>query len=145
MVQFTAPLFTANMAGAPSKKALKVLLEAATQINEIILRNHPEIPDIQKSGVYYKPEYGAEKWQDVLTTYRQGFGDCEDLSTWLTAQLRVRKGIRAVPAITERVVANGRILHALTKLPNGKLIDVSRLLGMGTRPGTTKPYNNVEV
>ncbi len=144
-VIFTAKLFSKDLSVPASERALKSLLRTLTGINVLILNEHPEIPDIFKAGVRYKPEHHTEHWQDCLTTWRLGHGDCEDLASWYCAQLRVRHGIKAVPTATVRQLGQRTIYHALVKLPNGKLVDPSRMLGMGSSPGTMTPYNISEV
>lgn len=74
---------------------------------------------------------GKEEIADALTCIRRGWGDCDDLAPWRTAELQ-EEGVRAGLKIYQR----GKVFHVETRLPNGDAEDVSRYLGMkGRRPG----------
>ncbi len=120
---------------------LRVLLNALYKINCDWLRRHPNTPSLMRSGVRYMREpRGVEEWQDIPETLRRGTGDCEDLACFLAAELTVRHGIRARPDFTLREITNPdgvitKMFHIFTRLPNGKRIDPSKLLGMGRNDG----------
>ena len=141
-VTFVSGLFRGEKDRARSNAAVAILLEALTQIDEDYLRHNPETPDLYtlRDGVYvptggvrYHVEpAGMEEWTDIPTTRCRGWGDCEDLSCWLAAQYRVRLGIRANPHFTWRKIAPRTTLyHIQVKLPDGQIVDPSRILGMG--------------
>lgn len=94
----------------------------------LISRGH--YPPLLTSGVRYRREpLGQERWKPIDVLYADGYGDCEDLSAALAAQLRAR----GVPA---RVVVRKtglRLFHALVGVGRGEtitLIDPSKMLGM---------------
>lgn len=71
------------------------------------------------SGRFYLPE------SDVVVH------NCEDLACWRAAELRVRYGIAAIPIFTCKPRANGGYLYHITvQLPDGRIEDPSRRLGM---------------
>lgn len=57
--------------------------------------------------------------------------NCEDLACWRAAEYRVRYGINAIPTFIWKVRPNGgHLYHILVKLPDGRIEDPSRALGM---------------
>jgi hypothetical protein len=71
------------------------------------------------TGRFYLPEY------EVVVH------NCEDLACWRAAELRVRYGIKAVPTFIWKVrPAGGYLYHIQVKLPDGRVEDPSRALGM---------------
>lgn len=91
------------------------------------------LPPLSQTSVRYQREpKRRERWQSAQRTYELGYGDCEDLATYLAADLIVA-GIPA-KVITKRVRPGLR--HALTLARvHGRytLIDPSRARGMGGR------------
>src|SRR5262245_59360421 len=78
-----------------NRRILQLLLEALTEVNCAILATHPDLPTLYESGILYRREsIGQEDWCDVVELLRLGFGDCEDLSCYRAAELRVRYGDR---------------------------------------------------
>ena len=60
-----------------SHRVLAHMLVGLTEIDEMLLRNHPEWPDLYDSGVYYEEEPpGQEDWQDAPTCMQLGASDC---------------------------------------------------------------------
>lgn len=127
-----------------SQKALLWMLEGLTRVcGDQIKLGAPgpdgglfsrKVPLLYASGVRYQREDGTEDWQDTLTTLEKGWGDCEDLAAWRTAELRVCYGRRAHPFLTFREDDRGFHYHALLWVmgPSGwRLEDPSRKLGMG--------------
>lgn len=100
--------------------ALPLYLRALTLIDRVQLRLL-NIPPLYQSGVRYKRERGdREVWRTCWAAYRRRAGDCEDLACWLAAET----GGRAVPVRT-------RIgWHIVTRLPDGRIEDPSKRLGM---------------
>lgn len=123
-----------------SRRAMTWLMFGLIQANVQWLEAHPETPRLLTSKVRYRPEYGTEIWQDIPTTLRQGYGDCEDLAMWRCAEL-IAQGIGAMPYITWRTSpgAGNTIYHALVRWPDGKIEDPSRALGMRGHPITGHP------
>ena len=75
-----------------SEKALLWILESMVNIARDELRNvridGRKIPPLYRAGVRYVREEGTEIWKDPVETFADGFGDCEDLAIWRTAELR---------------------------------------------------------
>jgi hypothetical protein len=115
-----------------SHRALSHMLVALAEIDAILLRRHPEWPNLYDSGVRYEEEpVGQEDWQDAPSSMALGIADCEDLACWRTAELNVRCGIQARPSFIWRKKPNGSYLyHIQTKHPDGRIEDPSRRLGM---------------
>lgn len=131
-ITFVLSLFKGEQDRPISHKALKTLLMALMYIDMMELGANPSIPPLFKSGVRYMEEPpGREDWQDVLTTLALGQGDCEDLACWRAAEYRVRYGVNAEPTFTWKLRENGGYLyHIQVLLPDGRIEDPSRTLGM---------------
>ena len=137
-ITFALGLFNGPADRAESHKALNILLAALTKIDIEYLRDHPETPDIYKSGVRYVEELsGLEDWQDIPTCLVTRRGDCEDLACWRAAELNVRHGIKAYPIYGFRTLPNGNVVyHIRIQYPAvggtgpGRIEDPSRMLGM---------------
>jgi hypothetical protein len=108
------------------------------------LKAHPETPDLYEAGVTYKPErhrenfkgqpteYG-EEWQTIPYVIYRGYGDCEDLGAWRSAELRAKYNIKASPFIKMRHMPDGFWrAHVVVRWPNGTIEDPSAKLGMYT-------------
>jgi hypothetical protein len=76
--------------------------------------------------VYKRDRPGDEPWRTIPEILERGAGDCEDLACWLCAELR-QKGIKAHPVPQTR---DGRMWHIVVRLPNGRIVDPSKRLGM---------------
>jgi hypothetical protein len=95
------------------------------------LRAWRDAPSIYSAGVRYRAEpRGSERWQLPRETEREGSGDCEDLASWLCAQLRVT-GEDTRATVTTYQSAPG-IRHCVVRRGNGTIEDPSRRLGMGS-------------
>lgn len=95
-----------------ANQAIAHLLRTLTLINVAYLSAHPEVPLLYASGVRYEEEPpGQEDWQDVPTTLRLGYGDCEDLACWRAAELQVRSRVPAWPYVISRQRPRGGILY----------------------------------
>lgn len=131
-----------------TRKLIKMLLEthfeAMTLSNMAWLMVNKQAPNLYDAGVLYRrdPERtrSAELWLDLPTIYRRGYDDCEGLSAWLAAEMRVRV---KNSACDQRVQGAAVFLKA-TKIPgswhavvkdkvSGEVWDPSRVLGMGRR------------
>lgn len=131
-ITFVLDLFRPGVDRDLSDVSLRALLECLVNLDEMHLRTHPRTPGLYESGVVYREEPpGAEDWQDIPTTLAMECGDCEDLACWRAAELRVRRGVRAVADFTRETQADGTVLyHIVVRLPDGSIEDPSRLLGM---------------
>jgi hypothetical protein len=127
----TIPLFQKNdkSDALASKRALLILLETLTRINQAYLANHPDSLPLYQSGIVYQPEFGTEEWQDIPTTFERGFGDCEDLAAHISAEFRM-KGINSQPYLRMQMHNNSFRIHALAQMPTGEIEDPSLKLGM---------------
>lgn len=87
------------------------------------------LPLLYKAGVRYSREAaGKEEWQLPTTTLRKGFGDCEDLAAWRTAELWML-GESGARMFLKRV--NPRLRHIQVLRADGTIEDPSKKLGMG--------------
>jgi hypothetical protein len=113
-----------------SEKALLFLLESLVNIDRMEIRNN-RLPPLYAAGVRYVREgRGHENWQDVVTLYAAGIGDCEDLACARVAELR-ENGKKATPYIRWRQDATtGMYIYHVMVLRPGGLEDPSRKLGM---------------
>lgn len=123
-----------------------IALECLTRINQWHFRRGI-VPPLLEAGVRYQEEPpGREDWDDAPTVAERGWGDCEDLAAYFAAEMRELHGIAAECVIKHKFITaqemhrsgyKGRIpldgiylVHVLVRMPNGKIIDPSRILGM---------------
>lgn len=137
-IVFNLHLFKGERDRKRSEAVLYALLRALTLANESWLRAHPRAPFLYKSGVRYQREsVGPEHWKDIPTVLTDGYGDCEDLASFRTAELRVRMGLPANIVLRYRSkIVSGQIFslyHVLVRHPNGRIEDPSKKLGMKGR------------
>ena len=93
-------------------------MESLVWIDRLWLQQHPDTPKLYDSGIRYEPEFNIERWQDIPSTIKRGYGDCDDLSTWLIAEYR-EQGVDAKPWVKWAWKKDGSVLfHALVKLPD---------------------------
>jgi hypothetical protein len=117
-----------------NEEILCALLRALTAVNVAIMRRQP-VPHPYRAGIRYQREpicRYCEEWRDCLEVLAKGGGDCEDLAAYLAAWWRVR-GVNAVPFVKDPRVTDGNVLlyHIQVQLPSGRVVDPSRVLGMG--------------
>lgn len=107
-------------------------LAMLTAYNEQYIRAHPHTTHLYQSGVRYRREgkyklgRQKEKWLTLPMLYLVKFGDCEDLACALAGFYRA-SGVKATAVAVESSIG----FHIVTQLPNGKIEDPSRVLGMG--------------
>lgn len=133
-IKFLVELFPESEKGTDGKDSrdkLLWLLEALTRIDQVYLRSHPDTPRLYDSGVIYQPEFGTEDWQDIPTTKKRGWGDCEDLAAWACAERREYDNIPAKPHLRWQLHNGVYRFHALVLLPDMNIEDPSMRLGMG--------------
>lgn len=105
-------------------------MEAASQgivaLNRAIMRRQP-LPPLYRSNVRYQKEsLGSENWRTADEVYRLGYGDCEDLANYRTAELQLEGELA-----TTKIRRTGfRKFHAVVRRENGRIEDPSRRLGM---------------
>lgn len=108
-------------------KELNIFVRALCAYNVSWLRQHPDTPDLYASGVRYSRQSGIERFLSIPRVLAQGDGDCDQLAPWRAAELRVRRGIKALPEV-KRMEAN--LFHVFVRLPGGRVEDPSAHLGM---------------
>lgn len=118
--------------GIPTDAAyFDAALEGHTQVNEEKLRRNPSLPPIYTSGVGYRTEGNRSTWKLADEVYTSGVGDCEALSTWRAAELRVSGEDPDARARTYRTGSSK--FHAVVQLGDGRIEDPSLILGMPVR------------
>lgn len=122
--------------GVPSSAGTySAALEGLTGVNEVLMRRDPSIPPLYSTGAIWELRPGdptEKEWRyahDVATT---GWGDCQDLSAYRTAELRVTG---EDPAAQVRVYPTGKNrYHAVVARGDGSVEDPSVILGMNPIP-----------
>lgn len=111
---------------APSDdpELIEALLEGVTVANHILL-SRTAYPPLYRSGVRYKRET-LERWYLIPQILKRGGDDCEGLSGWRAAELR----LLGIPARVTVVKGSRARWHAVVLLPDGSLEDPSAKLGM---------------
>lgn len=139
-------VFNLNLFGRRTKdeiergrKTLLFLMNSLVSANILILKEYGKsFPRLYESRVVYRPEHGTEIWRDCSIVLEDGFGDCEDLACWCCAEYRIA-GIAADPYIKWRRVEDDLRYHAVVRLPDGRIEDPSRALGMNGAPIVSRP------
>lgn len=117
-----------------SRKSVCCLMLGLSLVNveflRMMRRKGIKVPRLYDGDVVYRREESTEDWKDIPNILRDGYGDCEDLACFRIAEYQFR-GIKALPYVTWRSDGPSRtILHAVLKLPDGRIEDPSRALGM---------------
>jgi hypothetical protein len=106
-----------------------------TRVNEELMTRSnvagAAYPPLYESGVRYKNE-PRDVWRHCADVLGEKWGDCEDLSAYRAAELRV-SGEDPGAAVRTYQSGPGRY-HAIVRRGDGSLEDPSRELGMGSRP-----------
>lgn len=121
-------------------KALRILLDALTDINTEFLKTHPNTIPLYPRGAQPVYEHGpvyyarTQVWDPIPALYLRGFGDCKSLSAALIADLR-RTGVEVYPVFrwvrAENPNRKGETnYHILVQNAKG-FEDPSKVLGMG--------------
>lgn len=127
------------------RASIVAALEGLTQLDQRIIRSHPEVPTVYASGARWQAEDGTEVWRsiaDILgfdpklsgsrsSARPSGKTDCEDLAAWRTADLREREG--ELEAFADVVPGGLGLWHAVVRRADGRIEDVSSRLGMPGR------------
>lgn len=107
-------------------------LEGLVGVDEVILRRNPEMPHVYGAGVRYGLK-GHNIWRYPHEMIGDGWGDCEGLSCWRTAELRVSG---ADPDARVMVYRTGpRKWHAVVGRGDGWVEDPSIVCGMREKVG----------
>lgn len=116
-------------------EALEAALEATSLANEqaIIRGEVPDIEDAIRQGVRWKPEpfLDGEHFDLAHQVVSRKWGDCDDLSPWLTGTLRATG---EDPGARSRVYKSGPDRwHVVTQTSDGRILDPSKWAGMGKK------------
>ena len=120
----------APVAPGPGRgQSIQALVDVVHGLNVSWLKAHPDAPRIYSGAVRYavEPPHVRETFATAPAALVQGWGDCDDLAPWRSAELVARDGVAARPLVRE--VRPG-LWHVVVRHPDGRLEDPSRLLGM---------------
>jgi hypothetical protein len=110
-------------------------LEGLTGVNEVLMRRDPSIPPLYSTGALWEVRPGDPselKWRYAPDVAGEGWGDCQDLSAYRAAELRV-SGVD--PKAHVRVYPSGpNSYHAVVARGDGSVEDPSVILGMNPIP-----------
>lgn len=107
------------------------MLDCLVAINGAWLDRNPKAPMLYSCGVVYRREpKGQERWASIPTVLALGYGDCEDLACWRTAELQ-RLGEAAHAIFTHKMTPSGVLYHIKVRRADGSIEDPSKKLGMG--------------
>lgn len=113
------------------ERVFEALAAALAAANVELLRSR-RLPMLYASGVEYigDDDGGEDPWRDALRVLELGGGDCDDLVPWRLAELWLA-GVRASPVAHLEHFADGTSrVHLTVRLPDGRVEDPSRVLGM---------------
>ena len=114
-------------------------LEGLTALNEYLLRANPSTPALHDAGVRYTKE-STDKWRDLTAVLKTKAGDCEALSTWRAAELRVSG---EDPNASVVVYKTGPAkYHAIVLRGDGSVEDPSVEMGMKPPAGLLAAYDD---
>lgn len=106
------------------RQVLEALVEGVTAANYVLL-SRTAYPRLYASGVRYQRE-PDERWLLVPQIIERGWDDCEGLASWRAAEYR----LAGIPAVVRLVPGRAARWHAVVGLPDGRIEDPSRRLGM---------------
>lgn len=152
-ILFELGLFTSDdpLVRQSSERVLAALLNALLVADVEYLRLHPNTPRIYTPGLMtYEQELlpneiaakfpqcrtpckapvHPEHWKGIEACLRDRVADCEDLACWKSSELIVRDGVRARPDFSFRKIGPLNVYHIFVRLPDGRVEDPSRRLGM---------------
>ena len=109
--------------GSPSAAQVQALMEGLTMVNRVAMRESGRRwPSLLSAGVRYQRTH---EWRSAALLLRHRRGDCKDLVAYEAARLR-----ELGCPVTIRLTRLGSLWHTLIRLPDGRLFDPSRELGM---------------
>jgi hypothetical protein len=125
LVRVVAPVATGPRRG----QSIAALARVVHDLNASFLLAHPDFPPLYKSGVRYRaePPEVREQFCTAPATLAQGWGDCDDLAPWRSAELVVRHGVEAWPVV---VRVGPSTWHVVVQTADGRTLDPSKKLGM---------------
>lgn len=105
-------------------------LEGLTRVNEVLMKREP-VPPLYVTGARWEVRQGdpsETRWRYAPDVAGEGWGDCQDLSAYRAAELRVtgedpKAEVRVYPTGVNRY-------HAVVARGNGAVEDPSVILGM---------------
>lgn len=111
----------------PSAATYSAALEGLVGVDEEILRRNPELPPVYAAGIrYQQPPHTVWRYpHDIL---RDGWGDCEGLSGWRCAELRVSGADPDASVLAYR--SSPTRFHAVVARGDGWIEDPSIVCGM---------------
>ena len=128
-----------SVIGVPTGPAeYSAALEGLTALDEYQLRANPGTPRLYDAGIRYTKEVTGE-WRDVKKVLASGSGDCEALSTWRAAELRVSGEDPNASVVVYKTGATK--YHAIVLRGDGTLEDPSVELGMKPPEGLVDAYD----
>jgi hypothetical protein len=131
--------------GVPSSPGTySAALEGLTGVNEVLMRRDPSIPPLYSTGAVWEIRPGdpsETQWRYAPDVVTQGWGDCQDLSAYRAAELRVSG---EDPGAAVRVYPTGpNRYHAVVARGNGAVEDPSVILGMNPVPEAPMSTNQL--
>lgn len=116
-------------------EALEAALEATSLANEqaIVRGEVPPLEEAIAKGVKWKPEpfTDGEHFDLAHVVNKRRWGDCDDLSPYLTGSLRATGDD---PGAVSRVYQSGpNRWHVVTETSDGRILDPSKWAGMGKK------------
>jgi hypothetical protein len=123
-------LFRGEKERAYSEFVLSRFLAALTTANFVYLK-HTTAPALYSASVCYRAErFPREEWKGIAAVVADGFGDCEDLATYRSAELLAHSA-GAHPTFRWRRLGRLSVYHIVVRHADGSIEDPSLLLGMG--------------
>ena len=119
--------------GPDMQAQIQLALDLTTLANRDYLRRNSDCPPLQTSGVHWQREtnqHNEERFLTIPFVRVLGWGDCDDLACWRAAELQ-HGGERDARAVVYAVRPG--LWHVVVKRANGKIEDISALLGMGSQ------------
>lgn len=124
-------------------QAIQVVLEAHVILNQMYIVGH-DVPPLYTSGVRYQeeplnlakigggPTFRVEEFALIPAIIERGWGDCDDLSPWRCAELRVHHKERAKIRVVwrEHPTTKQIVYHIVVRRGNGTVEDPNAKLGM---------------
>lgn len=115
--------------GETREASLRALVKVVHDLNRQFLRHNPNTPALYRSGVIYQrePRSIREEFATIPQVIAQGWGDCDDLAPWRSAELAEVHGVDAWPDV---VIVRPGLFHIIVRRADGRTEDPSRVLGM---------------
>lgn len=121
---------TAKIRVPSNPASFRDALEGLTRVN-VGLMQAGGIPPLYEAGVHYQDETD-DVWRSAEEVARTRWGDCEDLSAYRAAELRVSG--EDPGAYLDLYKSGPQRYHAIVVRGDGSIEDPSKVLGMGSKP-----------